>query len=168
MTRSHGSGFTIVEQLITLLLVVILATLATPALSRLQQKERDTAAMEELLGFLQFARSHAVLHKSTLTLCPSQDGKICLNDWNEQWLLHQASAQKTLRWEEAYKGQNRLNWSGFSGSIRFLPNGTSPISNGRFYICAERIITHQLIINRQGRIRRGSAEENHQESSRCP
>lgn len=166
MPNHRPRGFTLVELLTTLLLLSILAHLAVPALAQLRQNARDEAATEELLTLLNHARSQAVQQRRSLLLCPSSDGKNCQSDWNLPWLL-QSLEQQPLSWSAPYAGQNRLRWAGFTGHIRFHSNGTSPLSNGRFFICADRQITQQLVINRQGRIRRASPEENRQESSRC-
>ncbi len=166
MTTSHHSGFSLPELMITLSLLAILATVAIPALAHMQQQQRNRAAIESLNSILQYARSQALLEKRMISLCPSIDGKRCTNDWNQPWLL-KTSDGKILSHAPAYAGNTWLGWSGFTGSIVFHPNGTSPTSNGRFFLCMERTITHQLIINRQGRVRRGTPQENRDESRLC-
>lgn len=166
MRSRQPSGFTLFDLLIILLLLAILATVAVPALAKMQQEQRNRAAIESLNSVLQYARGQALLEKRLMQLCPSVDGKRCTADWNHPWLLR-TSTGEVLSHAPAYAGSTWLGWSGFSGSIRFHPNGTSPTSNGRFFLCSERAITHQLIINRQGRIRRATDQENRNESRRC-
>lgn len=166
MISPHHRGYSLPEILVALLLLAILANLATPALAKMQQEQRNRAAIESLNSLLQYARGQALMKKRLIELCPSVDGKRCTNNWNQPWLMR-TSTGEILSYAPAYTGATALDWAGFSSSIRFHPNGTSPTSNGRFFLCSERAITHQLIINRQGRIRRATDQENRNESRRC-
>ncbi|MFG0807718.1 GspH/FimT family protein [Pseudomonas fluvialis] len=167
MPNHRPRGFTLVELLTTLLLLSILAHLAVPALARMQQQNRNQAALEAANNLLQYARSQAVLRRQTLNLCPSHDGVQCTTDWNAPWLLSDIRSGERLSYSALHSASGLLRWSGFSNSIRFHRNGTSPLSNGRFFTCLENTIDQQLVINRQGRIRRASALENSQHSARC-
>lgn len=166
MNPSRSTGFTLVELIIALAVIAILATLAAPALAQLLKNSRDQAAMEELNTLLHHARSRAVEHKRALRLCPSLNGVDCSTDWSQPWLLSTEQGKK-LYHSTPYSGSRPLQWSGFGEAIRFHGNGTSPTSNGRFYICDEQAITRQLVINRQGRIRRAGIQENQEQSHRC-
>ncbi|MDH1283537.1 GspH/FimT family pseudopilin [Pseudomonas chengduensis] len=166
MPSSRSTGFTLLEHLIALTILAILTTIAAPVLTKMLQNAQDQAAMEKLNTLLHLARSQAVEHRKTLRLCPSKDGIDCTTDWSEPWLLSTEQNQK-LYHSRPYSGASPLRWTGFSDALRFHGNGTSPTSNGRFYICNEQIITQQLVINRQGRIRRSAPRENQEQSYRC-
>jgi type IV fimbrial biogenesis protein FimT len=92
------------------------------------------------------------------TLCGSSDGNRCDGDWTGYWVLRADGSEAALQ-REKLPDANQLCWQGFSGSVRFLPNGTSPLSNGRFALCRSGETVWELVINRQGRVRQASASE---------
>ena len=59
-TKSPSSGFTLVELMVTLAVLVILAAIAAPNFARIIAENRATSAANEFLGMLQTARSEAV------------------------------------------------------------------------------------------------------------
>ncbi len=69
------------------------------------------------------------------------------------------------RFQQSQKSS--LQWAGFDKTIRFHPNGTSPTSNGRFYLCYRGGVAWQLILNRQGRVRPGTQKENNNLAAKC-
>ena len=167
MKKSYQSGLTFVELSLTLAVLSITASIALPELTKFVASNRNQAAMHELHSLLQQARSQAVNRKRTLELCPSLDGLKCSTNWMHPRLLRVLSNGQPLSHTAAHAGSSELRWAGFSGSIRFYNTGISPISNGRFFICEEKVISQQLIINKQGRIRWGRKLENQEESTRC-
>ncbi|MGB4074189.1 GspH/FimT family pseudopilin [Pseudomonas sp.] len=160
-------GFTLPELLIALTLFALVASLAAPAFMRLIERNRNQAAMHEIHAQLQQARTQAVLRKEDIELCPSQNGSQCTLDWEDWWLMRLRNNNKQLHYAAPHSGITKLRWTGFSSIIRFHSNGTSPISNGRFYICEQGRITLQIVLNRQGRIRWANPSENRRESERC-
>lgn len=160
-------AFTLPELLITLAVLAILITIALPSLARTVERNRNLTAMHEIHAQLQQARTHAILRKQDIELCPSKNGLQCTLDWKNWWLMRVRSSKEHIHYAAPHSGLTQLRWSGFSGSIRFHGNGTSPISNGRFYICEHGAINVQIVINRQGRVRWANAQENRLESVRC-
>lgn len=167
MDLHQQKAFSLVELLIAVLLLALLTNIALPALAKLQQKQRNQAAYEALSHLIHHARTQALTQKRSMLLCPSPDGIRCSSDWSQPWLLRAAAGGQVLNYAAPFMGNTRPKWQGFSDSIRFHSNGTSPTSNGRFYFCLDEEVTHQLILNRQGRLRRGTAEENRLEQARC-
>lgn len=161
-------AFTLIELLMSLALLTMLVTIALPSLARTVERNRNSAAMHEIHAQLQQARTQAILRKQDIELCPSKNGMQCTLDWKNWWLMRVRSSREHIHYAAPHSRLTELRWSGFSGSIRFHGNGTSPISNGRFYICEQGIINIQIVINRQGRVRWASVQENRQESARCP
>jgi type IV fimbrial biogenesis protein FimU len=72
-------GFTLVELLITLVLVGIVAFIAVPSYTLLIQSNQVQAQAEELKAFLQYARSEAVRRGTAITVTESDD-----NAWDVQ------------------------------------------------------------------------------------
>ncbi len=88
MTQERG--FSLVESLVTVTLLVVLASLALPALQELRERNRVTASANQLLAHIQLARLRAVLDASDVVICPSTDGAICASDaraWSQGWLV---------------------------------------------------------------------------------
>ncbi len=153
--RQHA--LSLIELLVALALLGILLAFAAPSFGKLLQDSRDEALRNLLLGQLQQARVQAVMTNRQHWLCGSSDGTTCNGDWANHWLLVTANASKTLQQQQLPTG-NGLCWRGFNKDIRFQPNGTSPVSNGRFGLCRGGKAVWALTINRQGRVSDSSAE----------
>jgi len=151
-------GFTVIELLITLALLAIVANTAVPALENFIVRNRQQALMEQVQVVLHNARAEAVLQRRTLEICGSNDGQTCSANWSDGWLVR--SADNQLLQVTQLSSNDGLRWQGFQESIRFRDNGTSPTGNGRFYQCHKQTVTWQLILSRQGRLRRGTLAEN--------
>ena len=57
-----------------------------------------------------------------------------------------------------------------NSGVQFLDFGLTPqdtASNGRFFMCRDGAIDWQLVLNRQGRLRRSSTQENREQDHRC-
>jgi type IV fimbrial biogenesis protein FimT len=154
----RDQGFTLIELLITLALLAIVANIAVPAFESLIVRNRQQALMEQVQDVLHNARAEAVLKRRTLEICGSSDGQTCSADWSDGWLVRAADNQ--LLQLTQLTSHDELRWHGFQESIRFRDNGTSPTGNGRFYQCHKQIVTWQLVLSRQGRLRQGTSAEN--------
>ncbi|WP_312703628.1 GspH/FimT family pseudopilin [Stutzerimonas nitrititolerans] len=162
---NKDQGFTLVELLITLALLAIVANIAVPAFDGLITRNRQQALMEQVASVLNSARAEAVLQGRTIEVCGSSDGKTCSANWSSGWLVR-TSDDRRLQLTQL-PSHDALRWSGFQQSIRFHNNGTSPISNGRFYQCHGHEVAWQLVLNRQGRLRQATAAENTDKASLC-
>lgn len=75
------SGFTLVELLIVITLVAVLAAFSS-SFSALITRSATQSSQMELIGFINIARTTAIMESTNVTLCPidTENGK-CSNDW---------------------------------------------------------------------------------------
>ncbi|WP_175253034.1 MULTISPECIES: GspH/FimT family pseudopilin [Pseudomonas] len=159
-------AFSLPELLVALTLLIILLSIAIPQATQLIEKNRLQAASDLLLRNLQTARARAVTEERTLLICPSS-GITCMEDWNEGWILKSPTSDEILNRDRIPELDGVLRWAGFRKEILFRSDGTSPTGNGRFFLCTPRGLAWQLVINRQGRIRRSEPKEDLKDARRC-
>lgn len=90
-TVANASGFTLLELMITVVVLAILATIALPSFTAMIARNQITAAGNELIAALQFARHEAVRRNASVQVCASSDGQACSgSDW-QQWVVRTGS-----------------------------------------------------------------------------
>lgn len=87
------SGFTLIELMVTVALIVIIATVAVPSFSGLVNDSRLTTLTNNLNATLRLARSEAIKRNRSLTLCGLSQ---CGNDWSAGWQLVTEKSQGTV------------------------------------------------------------------------
>lgn len=172
MQRIKEQGFTLTELLIVVALLAIIAQFAGPAWQEFIAKNRSQALMHSIERAVHQARSLAVTQRMKVELCGSPTQDDCKSDWSKGWLIRPASnnpaqPNSPLHLTAINESNLKLQWAGFRQQIVFHPSGISSTSNGRFYLCRKQQIDWQLVLNRQGRLRRTSTQENRDEDQRC-
>lgn len=66
---SNGTGYTLVELMITILVASVLAVIAVPGFQRIMASSRLTSTANELVGALHTARMDAIKHNGTTQFC---------------------------------------------------------------------------------------------------
>lgn len=163
---NRNQGFTLIEMTITLSILVLLISIAVPAVSELIEKNRHQALREALWTALQSARATAVIRRETIDVCGSKSGTSCSSDWTGGWLVRSVSKGRILSATQL-PANSELRWKGLGHSVRFLSNGATPMSNGTFYQCNKQRSVWQLKLSRQGRLRLATESENNRDSSLC-
>lgn len=152
MDQRQQKAFSLVELITTLCLAGIILSFATTTLGFLIKHNREQASRDALLAHLSKTRTLSITTQRTHILCGSSDGETCDGQWSENWLILTPHDNRIHQRYDAHQADS-ICWSGFSQYIQYTPNGTSPISNGRFALCREERAAWQLVINRQGRVR---------------
>lgn len=90
-TSASLAGYTLLEIMVALAVIVILATLTAPSFQDSLLRNSREAAMLELMSALALARSEAVTQSRTLTICRSLDQATCAgssgDDWDSGWII---------------------------------------------------------------------------------
>ncbi len=162
MHRHRNCGFTLIELLYTLVVLAILSSIGLPDFSNLIERNRNQSLRDQLIAQLKHARSMAVLHNQRIEICGSSDGRTCDDAWQSGWLID-SPRDGIIDSQHRIENGEKLNWTGAASRIIFLGNGTLLKGNGRFYICRrDGSVELQLVISRQGRIRKVEGLESSQ------
>lgn len=170
--RSGCEGFTLVELLLVLTLVVVLQTLAVPAMSAMVDVMRVQSATQSFFSKLQIARSEAIKRNARVVLCKSDNGARCVRTggWEQGWIVFQDvnnnaqldTGEPVLQRELALVGALRLTGNAQVESyISYTPLGNTSSTSGSFQagtftICrlsTSQTEARQIVISSAGRVR---------------
>jgi len=88
----NQKAFTLIELLITLLVLAILASLAVPSF-RVQMLNAKAKALEEdLAGRINQARYEAIKKSQRVSICASSDGATCTGSWIDGYIVFEDGA----------------------------------------------------------------------------
>lgn len=149
-------GMTIIELLVTLIVLAIVAAFAAPSFQQLIANNRMASEVNTVSGMIGFARSEASNQPgSMVSLCPSTDGASCsgTGNWEEGWVAFRDSdadgaadaGEAVLRVGGDLADGMTLRARGFSSasSIRFdgegMPRGAAADpAAGTLIVCDSR------------------------------
>lgn len=97
MKLRGSKGFTLVELMMTLVVMAILLVVGVPAFRDVVRRHRVTSAGNALLADIAYARSEAILGGAVASICASsKDRKKCdpTNIYERGWLVHLGLAGK--------------------------------------------------------------------------
>ena len=160
------NGFTIIELMLTILVMSVVITLGVPSFSTSIQNNRITSQANSKIGAISFARTEAVkLNDQAVTLCGSTNQTSCnTSQWEQGWILFKdgdrdgqpGNSANILRVEGTLSGSNTLRTTGFSSNslVRFDSQGTIT-NSGAFVFCDDRGATSAkaIILNISGQTR---------------
>ncbi|MGA7800929.1 MAG: GspH/FimT family pseudopilin [Gammaproteobacteria bacterium] len=139
-------GFTLIELLTTMVIAVILITVAVPGFRNMILNNRITTAGNSLVGYLNTARANAIREGRTVTVCvDNSPGSLACggSDWAGGWKLWvdrngngSVDPGEVIRTQNAMPANITITASGFANStfIQYLSNGLSG-SSGNFTVC---------------------------------
>ncbi|MDM8347606.1 GspH/FimT family pseudopilin [Pseudomonas sp. sp1636] len=78
---ASSKGFTLIELMIVLAIIVIVSAVAVPGYQAMIASNRLTSSSNNLIGALQLARSEAVTRNQAVFVCNSNDQASCSGSW---------------------------------------------------------------------------------------
>ena len=96
------SGFTLIELMITLIIIGVLLVVGVPSLKTFMQGNQLIASTNELISAFHVARSEAIKLNASVTICESTNGTSCTDpetatgDWDDGWIVFVDRADPTV------------------------------------------------------------------------
>ncbi|WP_372766860.1 GspH/FimT family pseudopilin [Pseudoalteromonas sp.] len=155
-------GYTLVEVVISTLLIGILSSITLPNLSRFLAQNRLDNSMSHVLKSLHVARGYAVSHSTNITVCPLISGS-CTKDWqNNIYIFEDRNSNLSLDESEyiikvVEKVHDRDEFSYPRTAITYRADGSiNFMQSGSFIYCNNRypdLTGNQITVSQVGRVR---------------
>jgi type IV fimbrial biogenesis protein FimT len=161
-------GITLIEQIMVLVLVAMLSSVAIPSMRRLLGRNQLQTAQTDFIAALRHAREVAVMSGQRTLFCPSRDGSSCGDQsrWDGGWLLahdqdgdHQPD-HDPLHVGPGYGGKLIIYSTTGRRYVRFSPDGSASGSNITLLFCLQGTTAGALgvIVSNAGRVRGAPAD----------
>ncbi|MGI9345748.1 MAG: GspH/FimT family protein [Gammaproteobacteria bacterium] len=150
------AGMALIEILVSLSILMLMAVTTYPRLDHWRFKVQLELDYNRVIQLMQWARNRALTTSSCYQLCILGD-EPCQGPGSQiNW---QDCAGNRIQTFDLKAGQVR--WRGFLSEkgLGFNRLGQPLSITGSLYLCADAQISHRLIVNRSGRVRRADADE---------
>ena len=162
MIRRHlVQGLSLLELLVTLLILSLLISFASASYEPLIIEQRGSTVLSDLRHLVQFARSEAIKRNQRVVLCPSQNGTSCAQVWSSRVILFAdpdnarevGSVEEVLRDLQLVNPSEAIAYN--RAALVFGALGQTLGSNGTFTYCWKNRpgSARGLIVSRLGRLR---------------
>lgn len=136
-SRAHARGMTMIELLITVVIMAILFAIAVPSFRNASLGSQLSAAANNLLASVQLARSEAIKRNRAVTLCASANGTSCAasGGWEQGWIILDAAAV-VLQRQESLPDRYLVAQAGGTVPLNFQPIGVGATA-ATFTVCRD-------------------------------
>lgn len=159
------NGLSLLELLMVMAILAILAGAAAPGFQSTLDNREGELALRTLTAQLSLARTSAIEHGSTVTVCPSQDGASCSGNWSDGSIVftdlngNQDIDEGDQLIRSSLIGlRGNLRWRAFQNRqyLQIDPTGFMRHQSGNFTYCpadGDARQARQLVVNATGRTR---------------
>lgn len=158
------SGYTLLELLVTIVVVSMLMAFGIPAMTNFTQNDRLITQINTLTGHLALARSEALKRAQQVSVCVSSNGTSCTGGttWEEGWIVYVdengdggfTAGEEVLRAQQTLQGGNTLTTT-IGTEVTYDYRGfVLPASVGSFTLCDARDEGRAIAISTTGRVRK--------------
>lgn len=154
--KLYKNGFSLLEMLVTISIMLILAALTIPSQKALLARSKADVMRMQLLRAINLTQIEAITKKELVTLCQSSDQKTCLGHWKDGYII--LANQKVIYAFLNPDNQGQLYWRAFPNSqaqLDYLPSGMLKAENGTFWYClaGEKNPSWAIVLSQSGRVR---------------
>ena len=164
------AGFSLVELLLVVTVMLITMTVAVPSFANLIAANEMTSQINRFIGGLYYARSEAIKRQQRVVICRSSDGQECAptGAWDQGWLIYvdrNNDAQHDVT-EPVLNIQRRIGTGTLIGNrmvssyLSYRPDGVArsisgALQMGTFVVCDQRGYESgkAIILAHTGRVR---------------
>ena len=115
-------GFTLIEMMVTLTVLVILSMIAVPSFRDASLSSQLRSSANNFIATANFARSEAIKRGTAVTMCVSTDGATCAaGGWEQGWIV--LSGTTVLQHKSAAPSGFKVSAVGSVASLSFQPIG---------------------------------------------
>ncbi len=157
--RVFVRGFSLLELLISLSLVLLVGFFAERGFAGFSRHAKSQAAIQQLYTDIRLAQSEAIRRGHVVVLCGSQDALTCDGAWNRGRLIQDEETHDRLRYDSSPKQSGRWVWRSSFGRndyLKFAPTGFTLGQQGRFYYYSgayQKKAAWMIVVARSGRLR---------------
>lgn len=133
---SRARGFTLVELMVTVAVLVVLLGIAAPNLQGVMNRNRVTGVANELLAAINTARMESIRQNRRAKLCPTMDGASCAgSDWSRLIIFMDANGNDAVDANEEVVRDFAFNTNGVS-----IRGSTNVATNNRLWFGADGLV----------------------------
>ncbi|MFC1602980.1 GspH/FimT family pseudopilin [Pseudomonadota bacterium] len=168
------TGFTLVELMTTLVVMIMVIATGVPAMQKLFANQQMVSSVNTMASHLHLARSEAVKRGLRAVLCPSLDGETCLKStqWQRGFILFadenanrkREAGEELLRIFQSNNKNPQIRITSTEGRrwVRYQAMGDAPGSNLTLTFCDSHdfVDPKAIIISNTGRPRISTAKPN--------
>ena len=163
----HHNGFTLIELMVTTVILIILLSVGVPGLRSLLTKHNIHSVAPFFAKSVQLARTDAIKRGAIVQVRPTSGSSNTDNDWSQGWLIEFANTPttfQTIRTFEALPGSptftsTLLNGAAATNTLVIFPDGyaqTTGTFQMRYDDCVgNNVINYTLFIS--GVLKKGVA-----------